>query len=71
MKTRAHELTRQIDLTKENITYFENIEQQLAHISVDDIDDIREELAEQGYMKQRKQKIRKETDHSIANVCFN
>ena len=56
MKTRAHELTRQIDLTKENITYFENIEQQLAHISVDDIDDIREELAEQGYMKQRKQK---------------
>ena len=59
LKTRAHELTRQIDLTKENITYFENIEQQLTHISVEDIDDIREELAEQGYMKQRKQKNKK------------
>ncbi|MCY1038107.1 NFACT family protein [Staphylococcus nepalensis] len=59
LKTREHELARQIDLTKENITYFENIEQQLTHISVDDIEDIREELAEQGYMKQRKQNKKK------------
>ncbi|MDW3986931.1 NFACT family protein [Staphylococcus saprophyticus] len=59
LKTREHELHHQIDLTKENINYFESIEQQLAHISVNDIDDIRDELAEQGYMKQRKQSKKK------------
>ncbi|QLK85823.1 NFACT family protein [Staphylococcus sp. 17KM0847] len=59
LKTREHELKHQIQLTKENIHYFENIEQQLSHISVDDIDDIREELAEQGYIKQRKQHKKK------------
>ena len=71
MKTREHELTHQIKLTKENIDYFDNIEQQLKHITVDDIDDIRDELAEQGFMKQRKQskkkkqsKIQLQTYHS-------
>ena len=59
MKTREHELTHQIKLTKENIDYFDNIEQQLKHITVDDIDDIRDELAEQGFMKQRKQSKKK------------
>lgn len=54
LKTREHELDHQIQLTKENIDYFSNIEQQLEHITVDDIDDIRDELANQGFMKQRK-----------------
>ncbi|WP_367120805.1 Rqc2 family fibronectin-binding protein [Staphylococcus capitis] len=54
LKTREHELEHQIQLTKENIDYFSNIEQQLEHITVDDIDDIRDELADQGFMKQRK-----------------
>mgnify|MGYP000167924808 FL=1 len=54
LKTREHELDHQIQLTKENIDYFSNIEQQLDHITVDDIDDIRDELADQGFMKQRK-----------------
>lgn len=54
LKTREHELNHQIQLTKENIDYFSNIEQQLEHITVDDIDDIRDELADQGFMKQRK-----------------
>ncbi|MCC3755003.1 Rqc2 family fibronectin-binding protein [Staphylococcus capitis] len=54
LKTREHELDHQIHLTKENIDYFSNIEQQLEHITVDDIDDIRDELADQGFMKQRK-----------------
>ena len=52
-------MTHQIKLTKENIDYFDNIEQQLKHITVDDIDDIRDELAEQGFMKQRKQSKKK------------
>lgn len=59
LKTREHELQHQIQLTKENITYFESIEQQLTHISVDEIDDIRDELADQGFMKQRKQSKKK------------
>lgn len=54
LKTREHELDHQIQLTKENIDYFSNIEQQLEHITVNDIDDIRDELADQGFMKQRK-----------------
>ena len=54
MKTREKELDLQIALTRENIDYFANIEQQLEHITVDEIDDIRDELAEQGFMKQRK-----------------
>lgn len=59
LKTREHELERQIQLTEENITYFESIEQQLAHITVEDIDEIREELAEQGFMKQRNNRKKK------------
>ena len=54
LKTRARELKHQIELTQANIDYFENIEQQLTHITVNEIDDIRDELAEQGFIKQRK-----------------
>ncbi|MBU5904556.1 NFACT family protein, partial [Vibrio cholerae O1] len=46
-------------LTKDNIDYFSTIEQQLHHISVHDIDEIRDELAEQGFMKQRKNQTKK------------
>lgn len=69
MKTREHELSRQIELTQENIDYFANIEQQLQHITVDEIDDIRDELAEQGFMKQRKQQSKK-GNHQIQLQTF-
>ncbi|MGV3243757.1 Rqc2 family fibronectin-binding protein [Staphylococcus sp. 11261D007BR] len=59
MKTRERELEHQIQLTKENIRYFESIDQQLSHITVDEIDEIREELAEQGFIKQRKRSNKK------------
>ncbi|HDE5273889.1 TPA: NFACT family protein [Staphylococcus aureus] len=59
MKTRERELQHQIQLTKDNIDYFSTIEQQLHHISVHDIDEIRDELAEQGFMKQRKNQTKK------------
>ena len=62
MKTRERELDLQIALTRENIDYFANIEQQLEHITVDEIDDIRDELAEQGFMKQRKNTKKKKQD---------
>ncbi len=62
MKTREKELDLQIALTRENIDYFANIEQQLEHITVDEIDDIRDELAELGFMKQRKNTKKKKQD---------
>ena len=62
MKTRERELDHQIALTRDNIDYFANIEQQLEHITVDEIDDIRDELAEQGFMKQRKNTRKKKQD---------
>ena len=62
MKTRERELDLQIALTRENIDYFANIEQQLEHITVNEIDDIRDELAELGFMKQRKNTKKKKQD---------
>lgn len=70
MKTRERELTHQITLTEENIAYFENIEQQLSHIQVHEIDDIREELAEQGFIKQKKKQKRKSNKKSSYNPTF-
>ncbi|RIN98456.1 NFACT RNA binding domain-containing protein, partial [Mammaliicoccus sciuri] len=62
LKTREIELDKQIKLTQSNILYFESLEQQLAHISVDDIDDIREELEDQGFVKKRKNKKKKNSN---------
>nr|WP_263313558.1 NFACT family protein [Mammaliicoccus sp. Marseille-Q6498] len=61
LKTREIELEKQIKLTQSNILYFESLEQQLAHISVEDIDDIREELEDQGFVKKRKSKKQKKS----------
>ena len=70
MKTRERELQHQIQLTKDNIDYFSTIEQQLHHISVHDIDEIRDELAEQGFMKQRKIKLRKRKRRFNYNIMY-
>ena len=70
MKTRERELQHQIQLTKDNIDYFSTIEQQLHHISVHDIDEIRDELAEQGFMKQRKIKLRKRKSRFNYNIMY-
>src|SRR5699024_12028891 len=53
---------KQIKLTQSNILYFESLEQQLKHISVEDIDDIREELEEQGFVKRRKNNKKKKSN---------
>lgn len=62
LKTREIELEKQIKLTQENILYFESLEQQLSHISVEDIDDIREELEDEGIVKKRKNKKKKKSN---------
>lgn len=70
MKTRERELQHQIQLTKDNIDYFSTIEQQLHHISVHDIDEIRDELAEQGFMKQRKNQTKKRKRRFNYNIMY-
>lgn len=46
----------QIDKTKEEILYFDSLLQQMEAASSKDIEEIREELAEEGYMRNRKSK---------------
>ena len=51
----------QIDKTNDDIQYFEIIMQQVEQASPADIEEIREELADQGYLKLKKSKRRKKT----------
>lgn len=50
------QIAEQLDKTKEDIRYFEMIKQQVLQASPNDIDEIREELAELGYMRLRRSK---------------
>ncbi|WP_033543688.1 Rqc2 family fibronectin-binding protein [Planococcus sp. CAU13] len=49
----------QIDKTEEDIAYFETLMSQVQQAGISDIEEIREELAEQGYMKAQKSKKKK------------
>jgi len=49
----------QLEKTKEEISYFEMLAQQVQQASPGDIEEIREELAEQGYLKLRHSKKKK------------
>ena len=49
----------QLEKTEEEITYFEMLAQQVQQASPRDIEEIREELAEQGYLKMRHSKKKK------------
>ncbi len=60
-KTALHEVQVQLDKTTEELTYLDEIMRQLEQASTSDIEEIREELMEQGYLKKRaKAKARKE-----------
>lgn len=50
---------QQLEKTKEEITYFEMLAQQVQQAAPGDIEEIREELAEQGYLKLRHSKKKK------------
>ncbi|PKF22132.1 hypothetical protein CW684_01895 [Macrococcoides caseolyticum] len=66
LKTRKAHATEQIKATQDEIAYIETIQMQLDHISVDDIDDIRTELAEQNLIKKKhKTKQSKKQQSSI------
>lgn len=66
LKTRKAHAAEQIKATQDEIAYIETIQMQLDHISVDDIDDIRTELAEQNLLKKKhKTKQSKKQQSSI------
>lgn len=66
LKTRKAHAAEQIKATQDEIVYIETIQMQLDHISVDDIDDIRTELAEQNLIKKKhKTKQSKKQQSSI------
>jgi predicted ribosome quality control (RQC) complex YloA/Tae2 family protein len=61
----------QIDNTHTEITYLESLLQQIAHASLADIAEIREELIEQGYIRDRSKKKGKKKKVEKPNVsCF-
>lgn len=58
-KTALIMVQQQIDKTLEDLAYFEMLAQQVQQASPHDIEEIREELAEQGFLKMRPSKRRK------------
>lgn len=58
-KTAQIEVAKQIELTKENIAYFEIIEAQLEQASFLDAAEIRDELSNRGYMRKKPQSIKR------------
>jgi predicted ribosome quality control (RQC) complex YloA/Tae2 family protein len=52
-------IDEQLIKTREEINYIENLLQQLSHASLSDIDEIREELIQQGYLRDRNRKTKK------------
>ncbi|KPN97297.1 NFACT family protein [Lysinibacillus sp. ZYM-1] len=63
----------QLEKTKEEISYFEMLAQQVQQASPGDIEEIREELAEQGYLKLRhskkkKKPVKPEPEHYVSST---
>ncbi|WP_298826259.1 NFACT family protein [uncultured Planococcus sp.] len=58
-KTAVVKTQEQIDKTTEDIEYFETLMSQVQQAGISDIEEIREELAEQGFMKAQKSKKKK------------
>ncbi|MEK5396537.1 Rqc2 family fibronectin-binding protein [Paenibacillus sp. FSL K6-2859] len=52
-------INEQLIKTHEEITYMESLLQQLAHASLNDIEEIRDELVSQGYLRDRSKKRKK------------
>jgi len=52
-------IDEQMKITREEISYMEQLLQQLSLATLDDIDEIREELVQQGYLRDRSKKVKK------------
>ncbi len=70
LKEAVKHLTGLIEETKHTITYLESVETALSHVSISDIEDIREELVETGFVKRRtrdKRHKRKKPEQYLAS----
>lgn len=70
LKEAVKHLTGLIEETKHTITYLESVETALSHASISDIEDIREELVETGFVKRRtrdKRQKRKKPEQYLAS----
>ena len=70
LKEAVKHLTGLIQETKDTITYLESVETALSHASISDIEDIREELVETGFVKRRtrdKRHKRKKPEQYLAS----
>jgi len=65
LKTARKIVEEQIKATHQEIDYFDTLLQQVASAGINDIDDIREELEEEGYLKQRISKTRKQKTRKL------
>ncbi|TKH35266.1 hypothetical protein C1I59_15275 [Paenibacillus polymyxa] len=63
-------IDEQLEKTHDEIRYMDNLLQQLAHASINDIEEIREELVQQGYLRDRvkKGKKKKKNDRPTLHV---
>ncbi|WP_405102315.1 NFACT family protein [Oceanobacillus sp. FSL H7-0719] len=61
---------KEIDKTQEEINYFEQLHQQIEVASVEDIEEIREELREEGYLKKQRTKKHKNKSKNPAPEEF-
>ncbi|MEC0371875.1 Rqc2 family fibronectin-binding protein [Paenibacillus chibensis] len=52
-------IKEQLEKTQEEIRYMDELLQQLSYASMSDIDEIREELIQQGYLRDRSKKVKK------------
>ncbi|WP_414043380.1 Rqc2 family fibronectin-binding protein [Macrococcus animalis] len=72
LKTRKQHAAQQIEETKAEIEYIQTIQMQLNHIELNDIDDIRNELADQNLIKKKhkkndkKKKKTQDIDHYLS-----
>lgn len=58
-KTAVYKTREQIEKTEDDLSYFETLMSQVQQAGISDIEEIREELAEQGFMKAQKSKKKK------------
>ncbi|AZK46982.1 Rqc2 family fibronectin-binding protein [Paenibacillus lentus] len=63
-------IDEQMDIARKEINYLEGLLQQLAHATLNDVDEIREELIQQGYLRERsgKNKKKKKNDRPTLHV---
>ena len=63
-------IAEQLEKADEDIVYFEMIKQQVMQASPEDIEEIREELAELGFLKARKEERKEDLRNLLRKPMF-